>query len=175
MQAFTLIEVVIAGAVAVILGVAVVEALLISQRLAAEARLFTNARVIVQRNIDATLGATFNSTANPPPMLTVTGTSGVICDDDAGSNLENISVLLSGALGSGSGTLVTGTLKRWVNPLPSVPPWSTSGSSPYPSGMSTLVVYEIKFQVDYDYGLTTYGTCSHFSYSESTLKSLDSQ
>ena len=168
MQGFTLMELLIAGSVAVILGVAVVETLLITEKVSAQTRLMTNARVIVQRNIDSAMGATFTGTTTGvaglcPLMLYQTSTTGTICDDDSGSQTENISVLLSGT----SNTFVTGTLTRIVQPITLFPSDVVASGTP--------VVLQVTYQVDYDYGLRTYGKHSHFTYSETTLRSQDSQ
>ena len=100
MQGFTLMEVMIALVVIPLMVVGVIEGLLQSQRFATKSRLMTNARIIVQRNIEAATGIAFTGTTNllsPASFgivtLGTTGTSGSVSDDDAGSPTENISAV----------------------------------------------------------------------------------
>jgi type II secretory pathway pseudopilin PulG len=149
-------ETVFAMMVAVLLGVALINSLTLSYRFATRARLMTNARAIVQRNIDAATGVVFTGTNSTPDILGLTASSGVVCDDDGGATQENIQILRSG-----SNILVSGTLKRFV----SSEPVKVSGTATD----STATVRRITFQVDYDY------LNVHYTHSETTLRSADSQ
>lgn len=158
-RGFTLLEIVFAMLVAVFLGLALINSLTVSYDFATRARLLTNARAIVQRNIDAATGVVFSgtsSTATIPDILSLT--TGTVCDDDGGTGapLENIQLMRSG-----SNVLVTGTLRRYVSTEPVTVSGTTTNNS--------VVVRRITFQVDYDY------RNRHYTHSETTLRSADSQ
>ena len=153
---FTLIEVCVATSFAILMGAVLIETLLQSERFAASTRLMTNARAIVQRNLNAAAGVVFNDPTSPPPLLaTTTGSTGVVCDDDGSSNagtpIENIQLLRSG-----TNIAVTGTLRRIVS------------AEPVPEA-STATVRRITFQIDYDF------RSRHYTYSETTLRASDNQ
>ncbi len=157
-RGFTLMEVIFAMAFSIILGAAVITSLVTSQRFAARARLLTNARAIVQRNMDAAMGVAFTGTSSTPAILALTSSAGVVCDDDGGtgSPVENIQVLRSG-----SNVLVSGTLLRIVSAEPVI----VSGTAVDAS----VVVRRVTFQIDYDY------LSQHYTFSETTLRSSDLQ
>ena len=157
-RGMTLIEVAISVAVVSLMAVGVLQALLMCERYSASMRLQTNARAITQRNINAASEVGFTGTGSAAPMvLRITGTTstgaiaGAVCDDDAGSSLENISVLLSG---TSAGTLASGTLTRFVSQLP---------TTAYSTTSDQAVVMKITFEVDYDY------RSHHYTYSQTTL------
>ena len=139
------------------LGAAVITSMTINLRFASCARLMTNARAIVQRNIEAADGIAFSGTSSTPAILVPTVTAGVICDDDGGSGapVENIQVL-----SSGTNVLVTGTLTRIVTSEPVIITGTADAS---------VIVRRVTFQVDYDY------QTHHYTYSETTLRSADTQ
>lgn len=149
---FSLIEVCMAVATIILLGAAVLQALLQCMSYAASSRLMTNARAIVHRNVDAAAGVAFPSVTNTPTLLVPTG-SWTVCEDDGvtvqGSTVENIQ--LSGSNGT---VLVSGTLSRLV----------TQENVPESSDAE---VYRITFKVDYTF------LSKNFSYSETTLRSVD--
>jgi len=155
---FSLVEVVVAMTISILMGAAIIMSLMASQRFAAKARLLTNARVIVQRNIEAATGVIFTGTSSTPAILALTGDAGVVCDDDGGSGapVENIQVLRGT-----NNVLVTGTLRRIVTAEPVV----VSGTEVN----SSVVVRRITFQIDYDY------LSHHYTHSETTLRSADAQ
>jgi len=155
-RGFTLMEVVFAMAFSIFLGAAIITSLMTSQRFAARARLLTNARAIVQRNIDAASGVVFSGTSSTPAILAITSGTGVVCDDDGGAPGENIQVLQSG-----TNVLVTGTLMRIVTAEPVIITGTASDSS--------VVVRRVTFQINYNYLSLPY------TYSETTLRSADSQ
>lgn len=93
---FTLVQVMIATAIIVIVGLASVQALVQMNRKAAAMRTLNNARAVVQRNIDTAMGVAF-TTSLVPPILATTATTGAVYDDDGGGdNLVNIALLRSG-------------------------------------------------------------------------------
>jgi hypothetical protein len=159
-RGFALLEICFAVIFAALMGAVLIRSLLQSERYAASSRLLTNARVIIHRNINASTGIVFTGTSSTPDLLAVTSGSGVICDDDGSgsvtSPLENIQVLRSG-----TNVAVSGTLRRIVTAEPVI----VSGTS----ADSSVVVRRVTFQIDYDY------RSHHYTYSESTLRSSDSQ
>jgi len=146
--------------VVAMVGLGALEALVFSERNSATSRLQTNARVVLQRNIDAADGVLFISGTTPSTVLQSTTDTWVQCDDDAGSPLENISVLLSGT----NNTLVTGTLSRRVKPLP---------LSSFPSDVTSTgtapVVMQVWLKIDYDY------RGRHYTLDQATFRSQDTQ
>ena len=154
---FTLLEVIFAMAFSVFLGAAVISSLLASQRFAARARLLTNARAIVQRNIDAASSVTFTSSTTPA-ILAITSGTGVVCDDDGGTGtpVENIQILRTG-----TDVLVTGTLRRIVTAEPVIVTGTASDAS--------VAVRRVTSQIDYEY------QSNHYPHSETTLRSADNQ
>lgn len=157
-QGFTLMEIVFAMLVCVLMGIAILNSLIVSYRFAARARLLTNARAIVQRNVDAAAGVAFTGTASPPTILALTTGSGVVCDDDGGTGAPVESIQL---LRSGSNVTVSGTLRRIVTTEPVVVSGTTVNGN--------AVVRRVTFQVDYDY------LNRHYTHSETTLRAADSQ
>ncbi|MEI8233654.1 MAG: type II secretion system protein [Verrucomicrobiota bacterium] len=155
-RGFTLVEIAFGMMVSIFMGFAILNSLIVSQRFAARARLLTNARAIVQRNIDAASGVAFTGSTSTPTILAVTSGTGVVCDDDGGAPTENIQLLRSG-----TNILVSGTLRRIVTSEPV----TVSGTASDPS----VIVQRVTFQIDYNYLNIPY------SYSETTLRSADSQ
>ena len=156
-RGLSLLEIVFAMAFSIFLAIAITTSLLTSQRIAARVRLLTNARAIVQRNIDAAAGIAFTS-GSIPDILAITSSSGVVCDDDGGSGspVENIQVLRTGTT-----ALVTGTLTRIVSAEPVI----VSGTA----ADASVLVRRVTFKIDYDY------LSLHYTHSETTLRSADLQ
>src|SRR6185369_15647392 len=89
---FTLVQVMIATAIIVIVGLASVQALVLMNRKAATMRTLNNARAVVQRNIDTAMGVPF-TTSLEPPILAITTSSGSVYDDDGGGdNMVNVAL-----------------------------------------------------------------------------------
>ena len=102
---FTLVQVMVATAIIVIVGLASVQALVLMNRKAATMRVMNNARAVVQRNIDTAMGVPFTSTSTPAILATTTS-SGSVYDDDGGSdNLVNIALFRAGTTAWLKGTL----------------------------------------------------------------------
>ena len=156
---YTLMEVMFAMMVVILLGASMINSLMFCERFAARTRLYTNARAIVQRNLDAATGVLFTGTTTTPAILSTTSSAGTVCDDDGGTGVpvENIQVLKSG-----TNVLVTGTLTRFV-----------TNESVYVSSAAvsdtSAVVLRVTFQVNYNY------LAHDYSYAETTLRSVDSQ
>ena len=150
---FTMLEVCVTVTLSILLAAAVTGSLVQCMRFAAAARLLTNARAIVHRNLNAASGVAFFSTTGAPTILQLT--SGAVCDDDGvatgGTPVENIE------LGSNGGVIVSGTLNRVVTQQPVC---ETSAT--------TAVVYRVIFTLNYSFANRSY------SYSESTLRAQDS-
>ena len=106
---FTIVQVMVAMAVIVICGIAGVQALIHVNQKAAAMRMLTNARAVVQRNIDTALCVPFSSSIEPP-ILVITSAGGAVYDDDGGGdNLVNLALTRSG-----TDATVRGTLTRTV-------------------------------------------------------------
>ena len=110
----SLVEVSIAVALLGLVAAAALATLIALNKNAVSTRVMTGAREVVQRNMEAAVGAPFNSTTQPT-ILAVTGASGVNWDDSGGTNAVPIYTSRDGS------TNITGTLKRIVvaeaNPL----------------------------------------------------------
>ncbi len=112
---FTLVQVMVASAIIVIVGLASVQALVLMNRKAAVTRTLNNARAVVQRNIDTAMGVPFTSSVQPA-ILGITATTGAVYDDDGGGdNLVNVALLRSGTSAWLKGTL-TRTVVAETNP-----------------------------------------------------------
>ena len=106
---FTIVQVMVAMGVIVICGIAGVQTLVLINQKAAAMRLLTNARAVVQRNIDTALCVPFSSTIQPA-LLAVTAPAGAVYDDDdGGDNLVSIALTRAG-----TDAVVRGTLTRTV-------------------------------------------------------------
>ncbi len=103
----TIVETAIAVAILGLVAAAAIATLIILNKNATSARLMTNAREIVQRNIEAAIAAPF-STGNIPAIL-APATDAVWDDDGGGDNLETIYLSRDGT------ARITGTLLRTVS------------------------------------------------------------
>lgn len=145
--AFTLVQVMIATGIIALAGLAGVQALFLVNRKAAAMRMTTNARAVVQRNIDTALGVPF-SAAQQPAILAITPSGGTVYDDDGnGDNLVNVVLMRDG-----TDVLVYGTLTRIV--------------TAEPNGQN-VDLRRITFQLDYSYRGQPY------TYSMTTMRSPD--
>lgn len=105
-QGMTLVEIAIGVAVLGLVAAAAIATLIVLNKNAVSTRIMTNAREIVQRNIEGAVGAPFTSTSIPPILATA---SGAVWDDDGGGdNLETIYTSRDGT------AKITGTLLRTV-------------------------------------------------------------
>lgn len=104
---FSLVEITVAVALIGLIAAAGIATLIVLNKNAVSTRIMTNAREIVQRNIEAAMGAPF-SVGNEPAILKMPANK-VIWDDDGGAdNLETIYTSRDGA------DKVTGQLYRTV-------------------------------------------------------------
>ena len=106
---FTLVQIMIASAIIVIVGLASVQALVLMNRKAAVMRTLSNARAVVQRNIDTAMGVPLTASSVPPILAITTATGAVYDDDGGGDNLVNIALLRAG-----TSAWLKGTLTRTV-------------------------------------------------------------
>ena len=149
----SLIEVAIAMGVACLVGAGAVVALLMSERFSAQARLQTNARAIVLRNIEETQGVVWTKATGIPDMLVTTSATGVLYDDtNSGSTVEKIAVLRSG-----TNVLVSGSLTRISVPEPTLI-----------TGIA-VTAQRVTYRVDYSY------RGKKFSYAATTIRARDDQ
>ena len=146
-SALALIEVIVAATLIGLVGVASIEALGTLNRDAAVNRIFTNARSVVQRNCDTALNVTLNS-GTTPAILAITGSSGVVYDDDGGTPLT-VAVAVQGSAGV---TVVTGTLTRTVTAV---------------SNSDNADIRQVTFLINYMYGSRP------FSYKLTTMRAAD--
>jgi type II secretory pathway pseudopilin PulG len=105
---FALVEVMIGAILIGLVAVGSMQALGVMNRNASSYREMTNARAIVQRNIDNALSVTA-STTSIPAILATTSAGGSAYDDDGGG--AGVTVVLQGTAGT---QLVQGTLTRIV-------------------------------------------------------------
>lgn len=105
-EGLTIVESAIAVAVLGIVAASAIATLLTLNRYAVSTRLMTNAREIVQRNIECAAGAPFTSTS--VPAILATANNAVWDDDGGGDNLETIYTSRDGT------SKITGTLLRTV-------------------------------------------------------------
>jgi hypothetical protein len=144
---FTMVQLLASLGVLLVGGISAVQALISMNHKAATYRILTNARAVVQRNIDTALAVPFSSGVQPA-ILAITPASGAIYDDDGnGDNLVNVAVQRSG-----STALVSGTLTRIVT------------AEPNPDGAD---VRRVTFRIDYNY------RARPFRYEMTTLRSSD--
>jgi prepilin-type N-terminal cleavage/methylation domain-containing protein len=109
-QGMTLVEIAIGLAVLGLVAAAAIATLMVLNKNAVSTRIMTNAREIVQRNIEGAVGAPFTATSIPPILGTAAGA--VWDDDGGGDNLETIYTSRDGT------TKITGTLLRTVQTEP---------------------------------------------------------
>ena len=74
LQGFTLIELMVATAVILIVGIAGVQALAMMNSKAAAMRILNNARAAVQRDIDTAMGVPYTTTSVPAILATTPAT-----------------------------------------------------------------------------------------------------
>jgi len=105
-EGLTIVESAIAVAVLGIVAASAIATLLALNRYAVSTRIMTNAREIVQRNIESAVGSPFTSTS--VPTILAAANNAVWDDDGGGDNLETIYISRDGT------SKVTGTLLRTV-------------------------------------------------------------
>ena len=146
-RGFALVEVAIGAFMIGLIAVGSVQALGVMNRNASSNRVLTNARAIVQRNIDNALSVTASKNS-VPAILAITPSSGTVYDDDAGAS-NVVTVVLQGA---SNVQLVQGTLTRIVTAVS-----NTDGAD----------VRQVTFRLNYTYRGRSY------AYSLTTMRSID--
>ncbi len=144
---YALVEVMTAAVLIGLVAVSSVQAFNVLNRSAASNRIITNARTIVQRNIDTALSITCNKSA-VPPILAITPSSGTVWDDDAGTT-NIVTVVLEG---SSSFQLVEGTLTRIVTAV---------------ANTDNADIRKVTFRLNYNYRGRDY------TYTLNTMRSID--
>lgn len=99
--------------IVMIAGLASVEALVLTNHRAAAMRTLTNARAIVQRNIDTALGVPFSAN-DPAPAILEIGSGPY---DDDGDGVMSVPIVVTR---NGTDRVVSGTLTRTVTAEPNV-------------------------------------------------------
>ena len=145
--AMMLMEALVAAAVLVMTTVGATHALLTANRLAASSRVLTEARAVVQRNIDTALTVTF-SQASQPAILAITSAAGSSYNDLGGYD----STIQIATQDIGGTVVATGTLTRIVTAVA-----NADGAD----------IRQVTFRLDY-----TYGGRSQ-SVSMTTMRSID--
>jgi Tfp pilus assembly protein PilV len=143
---FALVEVMIGAILIGLVAVASMQALGVMNRNASSYRVMTNARAIVQRNIDNALSVTA-STTSIPAILATTSAGGRPYDDDGGG--AGVTVVLQGTAGT---QLVQGTLTHIVTAV---------------ANADSADIRRITFRLDY----TLRGR--PYSYQLSTMRAID--
>lgn len=147
----TLVEIAIAVALLGLIAAAAIAALTVLNKNAASARLMSNAREIVQRNIEAAIGSPFTSSTEPD-ILKTTSASGSAWDETGGSSPVTIY-----SSRDGTGTNVQGTLTRIVTAESNTP-----GAD----------IRRVTFRLDYPpTPQTLFGR--RFSYQMTTIRAMD--
>jgi prepilin-type N-terminal cleavage/methylation domain-containing protein len=107
----TIVEIAIGVAILGIVAAGALASFITLNKNAVRTRIMTNAKEVVQRNIETAVGLPF-TTASTPTILATTGSSGATWDDDPPpDNLDNLVTIYASRDGSQK---VTGTLKRIV-------------------------------------------------------------
>lgn len=104
----TIVEIAIGVALLGLIAAAAIAALTVLNKNAASTRVMSNAREIVQRNIEAAMGSPFTSSTEPA-ILKTTGASGTAWDDAGGNGQVTIY-----SSRDGTAIPVKGTLTRTV-------------------------------------------------------------
>ncbi len=106
----TLVEIAIGIAILGLVAAAAIATLVALNKNAVSTRIMTNAREIVQRNMEAAVGLPFNSTTTPA-ILAIT--PGAVWDDDGGG--DNLTTIYTSRDGAAK---IMGTLRRTVQAEP---------------------------------------------------------
>jgi|GEM_PF-1707186 len=160
---FSLLEAIAAMVITVIVASTVIATLLNSQTFAARTRVMTNARMIVQRNIETALGVPYTS-VNVPDILKLTADEengeiyreGASAGEDGGEDGEEDNTMTVAITGEGD-TVVEGTLRRIVTDLP---------DDEKPEDILS-VIRRITFRIEYEY------LGRDYSYEMSTIRARD--
>jgi hypothetical protein len=105
-----IVELLVAMGIMALVLMSSITGLLTANRQAAAYRALTAARMIVERNIEAVLAVSYDS-SNTPAILAVTSSSGQVHDDDGGGD-NNVNIFVQNS--AGTNILLKGTLTRIV-------------------------------------------------------------
>ena len=108
----TIVEIAIGVAILGIVAAGALASFIALNKNAVRTRIMTNAKEVVQRNIETAMGLPF-TTASTPTILATTGTSGAVWDDDGGG--DNLITIYTSRDGTQK---ITGTLTRIVTAEP---------------------------------------------------------
>ena len=111
----TIVEIAIGVAILGIVAAGAMASFITLNKNAVRTRIMTNAKEVVQRNIETAVGLPFLSTTTPT-ILATTATAGAIWDDDGGG--DNLITIYTSRDGTQK---VMGTLLRIVRPEPNTP------------------------------------------------------
>lgn len=137
LQGFALIEVITAASLVGVVALGSVQALGILNRNAATNRIVTNARTILQRDINTALTTTYSTNGTLPAILAITPAAGTAYDDDGGDPSYVVVV----SQGATNYALVKSTLTRTV----------TAVTNP-----DNADIRKITFSISYQYRGRTY-------------------
>jgi len=152
---FSMLEVIASMVITVIVASAVIATLLNSQTFAARTRLMTNARLIVQRNVETALGIAFTSVSQPDMLKKTENANGEIFRENGGQS-DTMTVAITGD----GDTVVEGTLRRIVTEL---------RDDEKPADARTAAIRRVVFRIDYQY------LGRDYSYELSTIRAQDDQ
>ncbi len=155
-QGIALTEVLIAAILVSLIAMGSIQSMTLLNRDAAATRMLTNARAIVQRNIDTALSVTYTSDLSTPipAILALTPSQGSVWDDDSGAP-NMVDVALQGSSGA---QLVQGALTRIVTEVDPVDAVDK---------IDQAKIRKITFQLNYTY------RGKPFTYSLSTMRAID--
>ncbi|MDB6152111.1 MAG: hypothetical protein JWL90_564 [Chthoniobacteraceae bacterium] len=134
---FAMVEVLVAATLIGVAAIASIQGLGVLNRNAAGVRSLTNARAVLERNINTTLSVPWNA-GSVPAVLAFTSPAGAVYDDDAGTPFDNgtantVSLALQGTNGI---QLINGTLTRIVTAVPNT---------------DNADIRQVTFRVNYNY------------------------
>ena len=142
----TIVEIAMGMAVLGIVAAGALASFITLNKNAVRTRIMTNAKEVVQRNIETAVGLPFDSSSTPP-ILATTATVGAVWDDDGGS--DNLITIYTSRDGTQK---VTGTLLRTVRAEPNT---------------ASADVRRVTFHLDYSiFGIPA-------SYEMTTIRALD--
>ena len=145
-RGMTIVEIAMGMAVLGIVAAGALASFITLNKNAVRTRIMTNAKEVVQRNIETAVGLPFLSTSTPA-ILATTGTAGAAWDDDGGG--DNAITIYTSRDGTQK---VTGTLLRIVRPEPN---------------SASADVRRVTFHLDYSiFGIPA-------SYEMTTIRALD--
>jgi hypothetical protein len=152
-----MVQVMVSTAMILICGQAGVQTLLFMNNKALAMRIMSNARAVVQRNIDTAMNVPYTSTSVPSILATNSSSASALGNVYNETTMQDASGATSNILLSDSGTtLLTGTLYRNV-----------TAETYSDSTNTTIIVRRVTFTMNYNLRGRAY------SFSITTLRSVD--